>query len=163
MSDLTDFSNGTRIEAAVIRNDSILLIYRNHNGDEYFVLPGGGWEPPETPEEGVLREVYEETSIEVKVDRIIFDLVVANDSRKTVYLCQYVKGEPELGNFNEKFAMEKDPSDIYKPLWFPLEKLKDARLYTLEFKDWFLENYRNGKLPNEVEKRIIQLSEFRQE
>ena len=36
-----------------------------------WVLPGGGLDPGETPEEGVIREVEEETGLQVKIVREI--------------------------------------------------------------------------------------------
>lgn len=156
------FPNGTRIEALIIKDDNILLIHRKHNGQEYYVLPGGGWESPETFEEGVRREVLEETSIEVTVNRLVFDLIIVDESRKAVYLCEYISGNPQLGNYNEKAAMESDPSDFYEPIWFPIQKLPDIKLYTLEFRDWFLEKYQNKQLPRFPKKLEISLLDFRQ-
>lgn len=157
------FLNGTRLEALVIKDDNILLIHRRHNGQEYFVLPGGGWESPETFEAGVRREVLEETSIKVSVIRLIFDLIITNESRKAVYICKYLSGHPQLGNYNEKASMENDPNDFYQPIWLPIHKLPNTKLYTLEFRDWFLENYKNGQLPEVPHRLEIALSNFRQE
>lgn len=156
------YPNGTRLEALVIKDSKILVIKRFHKKNNYFVLPGGGWESPETFEDGVVREVMEETSIDVKVDRLVFDLVVKNDSRKVVYLCEYIKGEPTLGNFNEKESMKNNPNDTYEPMWLPINKLNSTKLYTLEFRDWFLKNYINNNLPSESKKVTIDLDEFRQ-
>lgn len=55
-----------RCTGLIIENTSILLVEYNHNGIHYN-LPGGGLEPGETILEGVAREVYEETSVEVEV------------------------------------------------------------------------------------------------
>ena len=62
---LSNYPNGIRLEALIIHNDHILVIKRFHKGNSYFVLPGGGWEPPESLEEGVSREVMEETSFKI--------------------------------------------------------------------------------------------------
>lgn len=156
------FPNGTRLEALVIHNNKILVIKRTHSGNNYFVLPGGGWEQPESFESSVAREVMEEASIEVEVNRMVFDLSITNESRKIVYLCHYLKGKPILGDFNEKETMKNDSSDTYIPMWLPLRKLASTKLYTLEFRDWFLDNYKNRELPNKPEIREISPSQFRQ-
>ena len=158
----TKYPNGTRVEALVIHNNQMLVMRRKHKGEEYYVLPGGGWEPPETFEEGAVRETLEETTIDVQAVRFVFDLIITNESRKVVYLCNYIKGEPLLGDYNEKEVMKNDQSDIYQPMWLALEDLTKTKLYTLEFRDWFLENYKDGQLPTEVELRQIDISEFRQ-
>lgn len=54
-----------RVGAVIRRGDMVLLIHRHKNGEEYWVLPGGGVEDEETLEEALRREVMEETSLEV--------------------------------------------------------------------------------------------------
>lgn len=57
------------VAGAVIRDDGrFLAIRRRDNGT--WELPGGVLELDETPEDGVVREVREETGILVKVDRL---------------------------------------------------------------------------------------------
>ncbi|MEI8328023.1 MAG: NUDIX domain-containing protein [Candidatus Taylorbacteria bacterium] len=60
----------TRATAIVIRDGHALLIHRK-NEKEYFVFPGGGVEKGETPERAVIREVMEETSIEVRLVKLL--------------------------------------------------------------------------------------------
>lgn len=55
-----------RCTGLIIQNDCLLLVEYNENGIHYN-LPGGGLEPGETIKEGVVREVFEETTAEVTV------------------------------------------------------------------------------------------------
>lgn len=48
-----------------LQNDYILLVKRQDV--QQWVLPGGGIEPGETPEEAAVRETFEETALRVKV------------------------------------------------------------------------------------------------
>ncbi len=127
-------------------------------------MPGGGWEENETQEQGVAREVWEETSLKVEVLRPVYFLYIQNDGQKLVYLCKYLGGEPVLGNFNEKKTMEisKDNSQLYEPQWVPISQLPNIKLYTLEFRDWFLKNYKKGQLPKGVFKMTITKDQFRE-
>lgn len=158
------YPGSARVEALIINEDRILAIHRKNHGEEYWVLPGGGWEENETKEEGVAREVLEETSLKVEVIRPVFFLFVENDGQKLVFLCKYLGGEPVLGNYNEKKIMEilKDASQVYEPQWVPISQLPNIKLYTLEFRDWFLENYKNGQLPEEVFEMKITKDQFRE-
>lgn len=57
------------VAGAVIRDDGrFLAIQRADNGQ--WELPGGVLELDESPEEGVRREVYEETGVRVEVDQL---------------------------------------------------------------------------------------------
>lgn len=64
-----------RYQAAIIHNQQILLIqHREHaSGRSYWLLPGGGREGGETPEECVVREVGEETHLTITVERLLLD------------------------------------------------------------------------------------------
>lgn len=55
---------------AVVRGDRLLLVHHNY-GDYKWVLPGGHVRFDELPIETAVREVHEETSIEVTVQGLI--------------------------------------------------------------------------------------------
>ena len=65
----------TRYQAAIIHDEEILLIkHQEHkNGRAYWVLPGGGIENGETEVQCVLREVKEETNLEIELVELILD------------------------------------------------------------------------------------------
>jgi 8-oxo-dGTP pyrophosphatase MutT (NUDIX family) len=56
--------------AAIVRDtqNRVLFIRRADNGE--WGLPAGGIDPGETPAEAVVREVHEETGLEVRVTRV---------------------------------------------------------------------------------------------
>lgn len=58
-----------RYQGAIIRDNHILLIRHreNESGRSYWILPGGGIEPGETEEDCVLREIKEETNLDVRI------------------------------------------------------------------------------------------------
>jgi 8-oxo-dGTP pyrophosphatase MutT (NUDIX family) len=68
-------SRTTRYQGAVIRNDRMLLIKHHEyaTGHGYWVIPGGGREDGETEEECVIREVKEETHLNVRVEQLLLD------------------------------------------------------------------------------------------
>ncbi|MFB8764848.1 NUDIX hydrolase [Nocardiopsis alba] len=82
------------VAGAVVREDGRLLtIRRADNGN--WELPGGVLELAETPEGGVRREVWEETGVHVRVDRLTG--VYKNTARGIVALvfrCAPSGGDP---------------------------------------------------------------------
>ena len=64
-----------RYQAAIIHDRQILLIqHREHvSGRSYWLLPGGGREAGETPEQCLMREVHEETQLTITVERLLLD------------------------------------------------------------------------------------------
>ncbi len=69
-----------RAVAIVISKGKILLIHR-FNKRDYYVFPGGV-EKNEIPEEAVIREMKEETSLDVEIDKKLWE--VYNDFDKRV-------------------------------------------------------------------------------
>lgn len=68
MSDLPKHS--VSVTGVVVRSDGrVLMIQRADDGR--WVPPGGVLELDETPEAGVVREVLEETGVEVKPERLV--------------------------------------------------------------------------------------------
>lgn len=92
-------------------------------------LPGGGIELGETPEQAVVREVKEETGIDVANPKFItlepsFFAWVADDGEQffqtllLYYVCDFVGGEFSMDGFDEH---EKQYADM--PEWYPLTRL----------------------------------------
>ncbi len=91
-----------RYQGAILRGASILLVqHREHaGGRSYWLLPGGGREEGETEEQCVVREMNEETGLDVQVERLLMDEPAypgAADQRRKTYLCAILSGEPQPG------------------------------------------------------------------
>lgn len=61
-----------RAQVVLLRGDRILLARHVRPEGSYWVLPGGAVERDETPEQAAVREVREETGLEVHVQRLLF-------------------------------------------------------------------------------------------
>ena len=121
----------TRYQAAILRGDEILLIkHREHaEGRAYWVLPGGGIEAGETELECVLREVREETNLEVRIEALLLDEPPMFDNggiyqRFKAYRCLPVANEPSPGYEPELEAAAVHA--IVEVGWF---SLKDERTW----------------------------------
>jgi len=103
-----------RYQAAIIRGKEILLIrhLEHESGRTYWLLPGGGIEAGETEIQCIKREVYEETCLEVGVERLLLDEPNQRDTeiyqRFKTYLCRIQTGEAQPG-----FEPEPEASAVY--------------------------------------------------
>lgn len=158
-----EISNSKRIRAvAIIVNDKkILLIHRISHGKEYYVFPGGGVENDETIEQAVLREVQEETSLEVKIEKLLYHHIYDDNTEQFFYLCQYVSGEPKLGDGNEAREMKESNENLYDPVWYEVRGLPQLLLYPLEVRDWFISDIKTD-FKNTPREATLKTSELRE-
>lgn len=135
---------GIRAVAILLKDDEVLLIHRTRDGKEFWVFPGGGKEDDESVEEAVIREVEEEASIKCKISKLLYTHIYSNLGHKQYYyLCEYISGEPKLGNYNEVETI-KTEDQTYKPVWIKIERLSKKLVYPLEIRDWLIEDCKTG-------------------
>lgn len=153
-----------RAVAIVLQDDMVLLVHRINAGKEYWVFPGGGVEASETIEEAVSREVNEEASLQVCIEKLLYHHILDDDSEQFFYLCRYLSGEVHLRvDTNEAQHMREVEGELYEPLWCNISQLKDLLVYPLEIRDWFLKDYETGfnNPPKEATLRVSDLREHR--
>lgn len=156
-------NNEKRIRAVgiLLKGDEVLLINRK-NAKEYFVFPGGGAEKGETIEQAVERELKEETSISISINRLLYKHIYDDNSEQFFYLCDYISGEPKLSDSSIENQNMLKGTDYYKPLWVKLNELKNLLVYPLEIRDLLLEDFKNNFV-NSVKEFTIKVSELREE
>ena len=132
-----------RAVGILIKNNKVLLIHRK-NEKEYWVFPGGGVEEKESIEEAIIRELQEETSIVIKINKLLYHHIYDNNTEQFFYLCDYISGEPRLAEDSPEKIETLEGKDFFDPLWFSIGELKSILLYPLEIRDWFLEDIKDN-------------------
>lgn len=133
-------SPGTRAappHAVVVRGTRLLVIRRPVNGRAYSVLPGGGIEPGETPEQAALRELSEETTLTGTVGRLL-GREEHDDRAAWYFLMTDVRGTPQLSGME---AIHAGASNDYRLDWVGVETLKSIGLQPAGIRDrlaWLL-------------------------
>ena len=117
-----------RAAGIVIKDDEVLLIWRKNESEEFYVFPGGSVEKDETIKEAVIREILEETSIQVKLDELIYHHQYET-SDQYYYLCEYKSGDVKLDEESVELKRTLKGADLYKPLWVKIDKLPGLLLY----------------------------------
>ena len=113
-----------RATAIIIRNGKLLLIHRQKPGRDYYVLPGGGVELEESFEETCIREVKEETGLDVLALRLVSRYITL-EKEENYYFTKVTPAEPVLGGAE---AERQSPQDSYTFLWVEAAQLESLNL-----------------------------------
>lgn len=78
-----------RVACIAVREETILLVRHLKDGQSYWMLPGGGVDYRETLVEALVREVREETGLEVRPASLalVNDSIAPGGARHVVNLC----------------------------------------------------------------------------
>ena len=110
------------VGAVVVRDDCLLVIRRGHGpGAGEWSVPGGRVEAGETLHEAVVRETWEETGLEVVVERFLGWVERLGDDHHFVIL-DFVVGLLDA----EATVVAGD--DAAEAAWVPLHELSEIRL-----------------------------------
>jgi len=110
------------VGAVAVLDDCLLVVRRGHGpGAGEWSVPGGRVEAGETLHEAVVREVWEETGVEVVVDRFLGWVERLGDDHHFVIL-DFVVGllDPD--------AVPVAGDDAAEVAWVPLHELSEIRL-----------------------------------
>lgn len=92
------------VGAVVFRGDDVLIIKRGKDPFKgEWSIPGGGLENGERVKDAVMREVREETAIEIELIGLldVFDAISSKGGRHMViidYVAEWTAGEPDAGD-----------------------------------------------------------------
>ncbi len=116
-----------RAQALIIEEGRVLLA---HHFDltiqkAYWCMPGGGVEAGETPEQAAIRELKEETNLDIRLIRKIGELslprVTQGYMTGVTYLAEVIGGDMSLGHDPEQVSWEdKFLRDVQ---WLPIDEL----------------------------------------
>lgn len=101
------------------RDGRILLVKSTYNRFHPWGLPGGSLDYSEIPEDGVIREVWEETSLNVEIEKFLLVATWSPDRVGLYYLCRIESGEfhpsdevSECGFFSVEALPDVRPLDV---------------------------------------------------
>ncbi len=110
--------------AVIVQDGKVLLVQHQKNEKHYWLFPGGGVEYGETLQEAVVRELKEETNLDVEAgDLIMVSESIPPDRHRHVinyyYEAKVIGGNMKLG----------DDKYLFNVQWHPVESLPDLTIY----------------------------------
>lgn len=132
-----------RGSVVLVNENKVALIKRVREGVTYFVLPGGGIEDGETPEEAAKREALEELGVTVKVKESLAE--VDFNGTQFFFLCEIIGGTFGTGQ-GEEYTTAKTDRGTYRPTWIDIHKLESLDVRPREVADKIMKVFTGGEL-----------------
>jgi ADP-ribose pyrophosphatase YjhB (NUDIX family) len=127
-----------RITAILIEKNHILLVEQDVTEFRRWSLPGGTLEWNETIEECLIREMKEETGLDVSVGRLLYVCDRIQDGKHVVhitFLVQRTGGKLQVG-----YEPENDANPIRSVKMVPIPELEQYG-FSRRFQQFALENF----------------------
>lgn len=105
--------------AIIIENGRLLVMKRNKYGSEYFTLVGGKLTEHETPEQGLVREVFEETGLHVTSAQLVYlEEHRAPYNSQYIFLCTVAPhADVTIQESSEEGRMNVYDMNTHHPFW----------------------------------------------
>lgn len=109
-----------RGSVVIIDNNKLCLIKRIRNNSVYYVFPGGGIEPEETPRQAAKREAFEELGVTVKINECLAE--IEYNGIQYFFLADIINGMIGTGQ-GEEFTERTLDRGTYLPMWVDINDL----------------------------------------
>jgi ADP-ribose pyrophosphatase YjhB (NUDIX family) len=132
--------------AIIIKDNKILVMYRNKYGSQFYTLVGGRTDNNETPEQAVIREVKEETGMDVTRSELVFkEQHRGFYSDQYIYLCQ-VKDDSQIAiqENSEEGLMNKLQANIHRPEWTDINSFSKLPFRTIQLQNAIIKSLKDG-------------------
>ena len=115
----------------------ILMVKQSHEGKDIWMVPGGGIEEGENSKEAAIREVLEETGLEIRVNRLLWHVEEVSEKRGqrfvNFFLGEITGGHLSLGadpEFDENNQVLREARFLSKKEILCLERVYPEYLKT---------------------------------
>ncbi len=132
-----------RARAIIIRNRHIALIKRQRDGRTYYVIPGGGMEAGETPEQTAIRESHEELGLNIAIDRLLAK-VIFRGREQYYFFARATGGHFGTGKGPEMTGKYPPERGTYTAVWVPLKSVANIDLFPPTIAELVTNSARNG-------------------
>ena len=120
------------VVAAIIRKEDKIFATQRGYGDfkDWWEFPGGKMEEGETPEDALVREIKEELSTDISVDKYLYTVDYDYPKFHLTMHCFMCSLLCEALHLNEHEAAKwLSREDIYSVNWLPADRIVVLRLF----------------------------------
>ena len=137
---------GKASRAIIIENNKILVMRRNKQGSQYFTLVGGKLNDHETPEQALVRELKEETGLDVIAARLVFfEEHPEPYNEQYIYLCNIApRDNVEIQSTSEEALLNRLQTNLHEPLWVDLQSFTKLPFRTPQLQEAIVQCFKNG-------------------
>jgi len=133
------------VRVLIIKDGQILFIHRLKNGKEYYVLPGGGVEEGETPEQAAVREAKEETNLDIELGTLLWEIdEEADGETKRIYFFSVKNFSGEIKFIGPELERQDD-NNQYSHQWLSLSETGKVLIYPESLKERISQLFRGEK------------------
>lgn len=139
--------------AIIIENDQMLVMHRSKENQQYFTLVGGRKNEGESIEECLVREILEETGLQITNHKqVYYEPHTAPYNNQYIFICTVAPhGETVLQEYSEEAILN---NNVYKnnkhtPMWVPLKSFKSLAFRTPQLHEEIIKALKKG-FPKDV-------------
>lgn len=132
--------------AIIIENDKLLVMHRNKHGKEYFTLVGGQLRADESPEQALVREVKEETGLDVISSRLVYAEEHAEPyNHQYIFVCEVAPhGDVAIQDASEEASMNRISINTHTPLWVDISTFARLPFLTIRLQESIVTALKKG-------------------
>lgn len=126
-------------------NDKILLV--RNPGKDFWYIPGGGLEEGEDIKTCAIREMKEETGLNIDLGKLMYAQELHDEKTGTIHSEFIFLAKLKPGELFDELYKDEDPDGIAEAKWFSKDDLKNVIAYPKRLCDSFWNDL------NEVDKK----------
>jgi ADP-ribose pyrophosphatase YjhB (NUDIX family) len=137
---------GKAARAIIIEDNKLLVMHRNKQGSQYFTLVGGRVNEGESLEQTLVRELKEETGLDVTEARLVFTEEHPEPyNEQYIYLCKVAPhADVAIQDTSEEAFLNKIDVNVHKPLWVEAKTFASLPFRTPQLQTAILQALKKG-------------------
>lgn len=134
------------VRAIIIENGKLLVMYRNKFGSEYYTLVGGRVKEGEALEHALVREIKEETGLDVTAAQMVFiEEHRPPYNEQYIYYCNIGQHDDvKIQDTSEEAFLNRMEANIHKPVWTDIASFGSLSFRTPQLQQAILTALRQG-------------------